>query len=358
MRAKQVHRAAFIALFTGCVAAGTSSNANQNTITFDNKSGQPALVRLSEPSPTKIEVPSGSTRTVTASAGRYVIKMRYGSPGKYHYAKGEAFDVIETPTTRSQITITLHKVAEGNYESWPISEDDFASDEVASPLPPRSEVVETPLPQVESVDYSPTPESLTLAGRVLNVESNLDLCFAQDWHLQLVPSKAQGLSLDVAADGTARWLWTSDLPTAKVDKNGHFAFRDIRIPPGAYEIVGQLAQYKPEGKAVHFLCVLRPRDPTAPQRRLVVPQLHVEAMPRAGAVVDIGEAVFLLPENMSKLNMGGSLAGQKVQIQIPPQRKLDRREVRISSGGITELNVRRTTLREQSSAEQRPERDK
>lgn len=266
--------------------------------------------------------------------------------------------MIETPTIRSQTTITLHKVAEGNYESWPISEDDFTRDTIASSAPAGTEVSETPVPQAESVNFSPKPGSLTLAGRVLNVESNLNVCFAEGWHLQLVTSKPQGLSLDVAADGTARWLWRSDLPTAKVDKNGRFAFRDIRIPSGEYEIVGQLAQYKPEGKAAHFLCVLRPRDPMAPQRRLVVPQLHVEAMPRAGAVVDIGEAVCLLPENMPKLNMGDSLAGQKLQIEMPPQRKLDRHELRISAEGITELNVTRTTMRQESNAEQRPERDK
>ncbi len=103
----------------------------QNTVTFDNQSGEPALVKLIGSTYREVEVPDGATRTVDAAAGRYTIKVRYGVSGKYRYSKGEQFDVVETPTTRSQTTITLHKVAGGNYDSYPISDKEFGEGQTA-----------------------------------------------------------------------------------------------------------------------------------------------------------------------------------------------------------------------------------
>ena len=86
-----------------------------STVTFDNKSGKPALVKLTGPTSTSVEVQNGEKGTVSASAGHYFIKIRYGTPGAYSYSKGDEFDVTETATTASDITITLHKVLAGNY---------------------------------------------------------------------------------------------------------------------------------------------------------------------------------------------------------------------------------------------------
>jgi hypothetical protein len=107
------------------VFACTVSAFAQNKVVFDNQSGEPALVKLIGPTQTEVEVPTGAKAGADAAAGRYVIKVRYGTPGKYRYSKGQEFEVKETTTTRSETTITLHKVVAGNYETEPISEDDF-----------------------------------------------------------------------------------------------------------------------------------------------------------------------------------------------------------------------------------------
>ncbi|MCX5886085.1 MAG: hypothetical protein NT096_09290 [Proteobacteria bacterium] len=113
---------AAIALFS----VGTAL-AQDNTVTFDNQSGESAIVKLIGPTAKEIEVLAGQKGTVTAAAGRYYIKVRYGKQGSYRYAKGEEFDVTETATKRSEIAITLHKVANGNYESAPITEAEFGA---------------------------------------------------------------------------------------------------------------------------------------------------------------------------------------------------------------------------------------
>ena len=105
----------------------TCHGSTDNTVTFDNQSGQPALVKLVGPTPQEVEVPVGQKRTVTASPGQYYIKTRYGTPGRYRYTKGDDFLIKETATTRSQITITLHKVVGGNYETEAISAEEFAT---------------------------------------------------------------------------------------------------------------------------------------------------------------------------------------------------------------------------------------
>ena len=65
-------------------------------------------------------------RQVQVSADN-VIKVRYGVRGEYHYTKGQEFTVDETTTTTSKITITLHKVVNGNYESTPSNEQEFSA---------------------------------------------------------------------------------------------------------------------------------------------------------------------------------------------------------------------------------------
>src|SRR5271166_1832460 len=101
------------------------SASAQNTVSFDNRSGEPALVKLIGPTSSEIEVPNGTKPVVQVLAGKYFIKVRYGVEGKYHYTKGQEFTVHETATTTSEITITLHKVVNGNYGSRPITEQEF-----------------------------------------------------------------------------------------------------------------------------------------------------------------------------------------------------------------------------------------
>src|ERR1700722_5753902 len=102
-------------LFLSILFAFVIPTSAQNIVSFDNQSGEPALVKLIGPTSTEIEVPSGSSKGTQALAGKYIIKVRYGVLGKYHYAKGQEFEVKETATTTSEITITLHKVVNGNY---------------------------------------------------------------------------------------------------------------------------------------------------------------------------------------------------------------------------------------------------
>jgi hypothetical protein len=110
-----------VSIALACVASAWA----QNTVSFDNQSGEPALVKLVGPTSSEIEVPNGTKQGVQASAGRYIIKVRYGTPGKFTYSKGEEFEVKETATSRSKTTITLHKVVAGNYDSKSISAAEF-----------------------------------------------------------------------------------------------------------------------------------------------------------------------------------------------------------------------------------------
>jgi hypothetical protein len=99
-----------------------------STATFDNQSGKPALVKLVGPTASSVTVENSKKESVSVTAGHYFIKVRYGTPGAYSYSKGDEFDVTETATAFSDITITLHKVVAGNYGSKAISEGDFEAD--------------------------------------------------------------------------------------------------------------------------------------------------------------------------------------------------------------------------------------
>lgn len=98
-----------------------------NTITFSNQSGEPALVKVRGATNTQTFVPNGSSSTVNASGGTHYIIVRYGSSPPYSYSKGDSFSVNETATQYSAITITLHKVAHGNYNSSSTSQVEFDS---------------------------------------------------------------------------------------------------------------------------------------------------------------------------------------------------------------------------------------
>ena len=96
-----------------------------STVTFDNQSGRPALVKLIGPTASSVTVENAKKEPVSVAPGHYFIRVRYGTPGAYSYSKGDEFDVTETATTASAITITLHKVVAGNYGSKAIDETEF-----------------------------------------------------------------------------------------------------------------------------------------------------------------------------------------------------------------------------------------
>jgi hypothetical protein len=74
-----------------------------SSVTFDNKSGEAALVKLVGPTAEAVKVPDKQTATVKVAAGRYHILVRYGSePDKYRYTKGEPFEVEEKETATAK----------------------------------------------------------------------------------------------------------------------------------------------------------------------------------------------------------------------------------------------------------------
>jgi hypothetical protein len=104
------------------------SQTAPNTITFENESGELGLVKVIGPTSIIQEVPNGLSRTVNVSTGEYFILVRYGNNvNNYKYTKGEKFKVSQTTNEFSATTITLHKVADGNYSTTPVSGDVFDS---------------------------------------------------------------------------------------------------------------------------------------------------------------------------------------------------------------------------------------
>jgi hypothetical protein len=117
-----------VVLFPVLLLTATISHAQapRATITFDNQSGNPALVKLIGPTGRLASVPNGRKSTVKVIGGRYHIVTRYGAdPKSYTYSKGRHFQVTQTATRYSIITITLHKVADGNYQTEAVSAAEF-----------------------------------------------------------------------------------------------------------------------------------------------------------------------------------------------------------------------------------------
>jgi len=106
--------------------ASLGAQALRSTITFDNQSGEPALVKLVGPTAQTVEVPNREQRAVAVAAGGYYLLARYGAdPRHYTYSRGDPFKVEETTTQSAVITITLHKVVGGNYPSRSASREEF-----------------------------------------------------------------------------------------------------------------------------------------------------------------------------------------------------------------------------------------
>jgi hypothetical protein len=103
-----------------------SAQSYPNQITFDNRSGNNALVKLIGPTGGVVAVPNNQGRTVQVAPGTYFILVRYGDePGSYSYTRGQTFSVEQSGNMYSVITITLHKVIGGNYEAHSIPATEF-----------------------------------------------------------------------------------------------------------------------------------------------------------------------------------------------------------------------------------------
>jgi len=97
-------------------------------ITFDNKSGQHALVRLVGPTRGEANVSNGARNSIRSVAGgTYRIRVRYGTSGNYDYTEGDAFQVESSSRGHSVITITLHPVVGGTYGTSPSSASAFTA---------------------------------------------------------------------------------------------------------------------------------------------------------------------------------------------------------------------------------------
>lgn len=156
-----------------------------NTITLVNGTGSPALVKIVGPTALTAEVPAGESRTVNVAAGEYYLLIRYGAkPDEYRYSRGDPFLVEETATSYSIITITLHAVADGNYDTESIPAEEFEERQTAAgsatqtsgpPVPPSSSVPYVPpvvpvipyLPPAPPIPITPTPVVPTLPKLVL-----------------------------------------------------------------------------------------------------------------------------------------------------------------------------------------------
>jgi hypothetical protein len=59
-------------------------------------------------------------------AGTYYFLVRYcDDGGRCRFSQGDPFEVVQSQTQYSVITITLHTVSNGNYHERPASRDDF-----------------------------------------------------------------------------------------------------------------------------------------------------------------------------------------------------------------------------------------
>jgi len=93
------------------------------TVTIQNQSTESVLARLVGPTGGFVSIPAGGSRTMQISGGRYLALFRYGEQ-RYSYTKVGPFDVVQTPTEVSVITIPLHTYA-GNTNEEPSDEPEF-----------------------------------------------------------------------------------------------------------------------------------------------------------------------------------------------------------------------------------------
>jgi hypothetical protein len=105
--------------------AGCARPAQLNTLTFANQSGSDALVKTVGATRDTVPVANDSRASIQIASGRYYILVRYGVVGHYTYSRGREFSVEGGATSYSEVTITLHKVVNGNYVTTPATQAEF-----------------------------------------------------------------------------------------------------------------------------------------------------------------------------------------------------------------------------------------
>lgn len=119
----------FIVMLVASVCGPMFAYAAQSTpnkITFDNQSGQNAVVKLIGPTKIVTKLARDQKRMVRATAGNYYVLVRYGnSPKEYSYSKSAPFSVTQPDNRVSIITFTLHRRSGGSFQSHPVSGDEF-----------------------------------------------------------------------------------------------------------------------------------------------------------------------------------------------------------------------------------------
>lgn len=125
MNAGSLFKRAVLTVLVGVLATAVALAQNTPTVRFVNYSGEDATVKLVGPTAGYIEVPNGASLTVGIRGGSYTIVTRHGKPGNYSYQRGEQLFVSETPYGVDRISITLHKVQNGNYHTQKVRSSDF-----------------------------------------------------------------------------------------------------------------------------------------------------------------------------------------------------------------------------------------
>ncbi|GJL55044.1 MAG: hypothetical protein NPIRA02_21760 [Nitrospirales bacterium] len=131
-----------------CVFCGTSivwsAQLPQNKITFENHSGQNAVVKLIGPTKVVVSLVRGQKRIVRVAEGDYHVLVRYGSgPKEYSYSKSAPFTVDQPDNQVSIITFTLHRRSGGSFQSKSVSGDEFEGNAI-TPLSSSDSHVSTP----------------------------------------------------------------------------------------------------------------------------------------------------------------------------------------------------------------------
>ncbi len=115
-------QAAFLlaVLFSFCAAG---AEPPRNTITFENQSGEPALVHLFGPSEQRLQVDGATKRTVHVAGGIYAIVTRYGADrSRYRYEKADPFEVEDGLRKFTKMTVPL---AVPGSKAQPASREEF-----------------------------------------------------------------------------------------------------------------------------------------------------------------------------------------------------------------------------------------
>ena len=195
----------------------------QNTITFDNQSGEFAVVKLMGPTDQIIDVPNSKSHTVNVDAGEYYILVRYGTkPASYTYSKGEPFTVTQTETEYSELTITLHKVIGGNYSAKPISNKEFDKatvttqsteqiKEESKPQPSRKEGAEQVAQKSSLIDDI---NKISNDANIKSLFDNLNVASVNIGNYT-VSNKAKTITVYDIVDGKKTVIYTVDIIDSK-----------------------------------------------------------------------------------------------------------------------------------------------